>query len=116
MPANEENLLERLKLLEGETRHLRKLIHYQHAEIRALRIYAVAKIADLLGKADRNGEFEHVAKITRELYDKWIEDLEKTDPRLASEVDLRAELPQREQELWYGLEKYFPPKDEPPRG
>ncbi len=111
---SEENLFEMLKLLEGEVRHLRRLVHLQHAEIRALRIYAVAKIADLLkreGVSDRKREFSEIERIVREIYDKHISKLESELPAIASDIDLRGDLTPEQQELWYLLEKYFPPKD-----
>jgi hypothetical protein len=109
---SEENLFEMIKLLEGQVKHLTQLVHLQHAEIRALRIYAVANIADMLAKAGgRKEQFDLVAKIVREIYDEHISTLEAKFPAIASAVDLRGELPQPERDLWYLLEKYYPPRD-----
>ena len=111
---SEENLFEMITLLVGEVRHLRRLLHLQHAEIQALRIYAVAKIADSLkrqGVSDREKEFAALEKIVREIYDEHISSLEEKFPAIATDIDLRAELPPDQQALWYLLEKYYPPND-----
>jgi hypothetical protein len=114
---NEKNLLEMIKLMSGEIRHLRQIVHLQHAEVRALRIYAAAKIADLQKrdrKADRKAEFEAVEKLMRELYDEHISKLETKFPAIASDIDIRGSMPQQERDLWYLLDDYYR-KKEPPR-
>lgn len=109
---SEENLFEMIKLLEGQVKHLTQLVHLQHAEIRALRIYAVANIADLLRKAGgRKEQFDLVAKIVRELYDEHIATISKEFPAIGDAIDIRGQLPEPERDLWYLLEKYYPPKD-----
>jgi hypothetical protein len=85
------------------------------AEIRALRIYAVANIADLLKKeGGRDAQFATLSKITLQIYDEHIATLESKFPALASMVDVRANMSQQDQEVWYLLEKYYPRKDQPP--
>lgn len=114
---SEANLLEMVKALQGQIKQLNQLVHFQHAEIDAIRLYAVAKIADMLkkqGLSDRKKEFAHIDRITRELYDRHISEIEKTLPALASEIDLRDTMTEPEQDRWYLLDKYFPRKDEPP--
>lgn len=111
---SEENLFEMIKLLEGQVKHLTQLVHFQHAEIRALRIYAVAKISDSLKRealSDRKKEWTEIQRITRELYDTHISELAAISPTIANEVDVRDTMPQQERDLWYLLEKYYPPKD-----
>jgi len=109
---SEEHLFEMLKLLEGQMKHLTQLVHLQHAEIRALRIYAVANIADMMKTVGgRDAQFDLVAKIVREIYDEHISKLADKFPAIANDIDIRESLPQRERDLWYLLEKYYPPKD-----
>jgi hypothetical protein len=104
-----------MKLLNGEVRHLRQLVHLQQAQLRAIQIYGVAKIADL-SHEDRTAAFAHLGKIVRELYDEQISELEAKFPAIASDIDVRGTMPEHEQELWYLLEKYYPKKGEPPIG
>jgi len=100
----------------AECRNNTLTLHPQPARCQVqVHIYAAAKIADL-SHDDRNAAFALVAKITRELYDEEISELEKKFPALASDIDVRGTLPEIEQELWYLLEKYYPKKDEPPSG
>jgi hypothetical protein len=109
MPNEIENLLKITELLGGEVRHLRRIVYLQRAEIEALRSYAVAKIADL-SVQERAKEYEHVQKMTRLLYEQNILKIEKTNPALAAEIDVReqAGLSQQEKELWYLASEDFP--------
>jgi hypothetical protein len=111
-----EALVEAVRRLHAEVVSLTKRTHFQEAEIEALRVYAVAKIADLLKMSrlsDRKGEFAAFGKILREVYDAHISKLESIDPALASEADLRAEMTEQDQASWYLLDKYFPEKGDP---
>jgi hypothetical protein len=113
---SEKKLSEMMKVLDGEVRHLRRLVHFQQAEIQSLRIYAVAKIAGLLKKdvkADTKAEWATVEKITREIYDEQISKLEAKFPAIASDIDIRASMTPQEQDQWYLIEKYFGKKDPP---
>jgi hypothetical protein len=112
---SEENLFEMIKLLGGEVRHLRKLLHFQGAQIQGLRVYAVARIADLKSQ-DRRAAFAEIEKIVREVYDKHISKIEAESPTVAADIDMRDTMTPQEQEMWYLLDKYLPPKDTPPSG
>lgn len=81
-----------------------------------MRIYSVAKIADLLkrdGKTDRKTEFAAIEKLTREIYDEHISKLEAKSPAIASDIDIRGSMTPQEQDQWYLIEKYFGKKDPP---
>lgn len=116
MPQDDINELAKTVLaLDGEVRHLRRLVYLQKAHIDALRIYCVAKIADL-NRAERKAEFAHMTKMVQTLYDRFILEVESKHPALASDIDVRSELSEPEQEDWYLASEYFPKKDEPSDG
>lgn len=108
-----EDLLEMVNLLCRELRHLRQRVHWQEAQIRAIHTYAVAKIADLGGQ-DREEAFDDIRKIVRDVYDESISEFEKKFPFIASDIDIRKSMPPEEQDWWYGLEKYYPKRDDSP--
>src|SRR5690242_18551179 len=110
-----DQILKLMTALGDEVRHLRQLIHLQRAEIEALRIYVLAGIADMK-REERKTVFDAVAKITRAIYDENILKIEKDFPALAADIDVRSQLSEREQELWYLASEHFPKKDEPPNG
>src|SRR6185369_17400822 len=99
---NEKNLLELIQILGREVKHLRQLVHLQMSQIQALRIYSVARIADLSGQ-ERKIAFSEIEKIVREVYDDHISKLSVKLPSIANEIDLRDTLPEQERDLWYLL-------------
>jgi hypothetical protein len=106
-----KDLLDMVTLLTGEVRHLRQRVHWQEAQIRAIHTYAVAKIADLSGQ-ERQAAFDEIRKVHRDLYDQDISEIEKKFPFIASDIDIRKSMPPEEQEWWYGLDKYYPEKND----
>jgi hypothetical protein len=100
------DLLESIKLMDGELRFLRQLVHLQHAEIQAVREYVID-----IGPAqkDRGVAFQELSRLTREIYDKNIERLEAKHPALAASIDMRDRLDHDQQDAWY-----FPTENPPP--
>jgi hypothetical protein len=97
---NEEHILENLKVMSSEILHLRQLVHFQSSEIDALRIHAVARIADL-SHIDRKQAFDEIQEVTKKTYDKLISKIEAIDPAIAASLDMRPSLEEPDQEDWY---------------
>jgi len=105
-------LTKRVKEQEGLLRHLNQLIHLHDAQLTALRVFAIAKIADLEGQ-DRNAAFDHFQKVIKACYDEHILKIELRNPALAAELDVRPSLSAQEQADWYLADEHFP-KTNPP--
>jgi hypothetical protein len=113
--SESSDILEMIKLLTGEVKHLRRIVHFQGAQIQALRVYAVSQIADL-NRQDREAAFEHVSKMIRALYDEQILKLETKFPALAADIDIRPSLSSKDQDLWYLASEDFPKSGESENG
>jgi hypothetical protein len=90
--------------LAEEVRMLQQLTHLQVAQIKALAGYITRRFSEL-GRLDRDREFELLEEWVKDTYDQHIDSLGK-DPGnkgYAASVDLRADLPEDEQETWYRL-------------
>lgn len=106
-----DEIIKKIKALEEEIRFLWRHVHLQHAHITALRIVAIAKLADSEG-VKREEAFTHFEKVIRTVYDEHIGKIENKFPAIAADVDVRSGLSAQEQELWYLASEDFPKPDE----
>lgn len=108
-----DEILKVFKEMRGEINHLATLVHFQAAQLRALRIITIARIADLGGE-NRDKAFENLEEATRSLYDEAISKIEDINAAYAAAIDIRSVLSGQVQDDWYLAN--LPKKDEEPPG
>lgn len=107
----DKEILKALESMQKELNTLAIQFHFQSAQIRALKVYAVAKIADL-NRQSRGETFAKVQEMTRQIYDDWLLQIEKINPGYAARIDIREMMSPQDQEIWYLSS--LPKKDEEP--
>ena len=100
---NEEffsELAKTIQNLSDQIRDLRKKVYFQEACFQALRGYVLRRVSEL-GKAEQAKEVRELNKLLRATYAQYISKIENVAPAFAAEIDLRATMEPRDQQVWY---------------
>lgn len=106
-------LLKTLQDLSEQIRALQKKVYFQDACFQALRTYVLARISEL-AKAERKNEVRELNRLLRATYDQYISKIENVAPAFAAEIDIRAEMDPKDQQVWYLALDDLLTKDDPP--
>lgn len=95
-----DEIAKTIGILSEQIRDLRRKVYFQDACFQALRAYVLRRIAEL-GKANQAKEVRELNRLLRATYDQYISKIENVAPAFAADIDIRAAMGTKEQQVWY---------------